>query len=138
MRNQIDSHNGSILNQVDAATDPANALIKQEIMESITKKKEDIKNLKDKLAKLRSNADDDYANFLRFAYEFIDNMGNKFFEISRENRLRCKELLFPAGFYVNSHKKVYTPEISILIRLASNKKDLPKLEKSSLVRVQGL
>ena len=43
-------------------------------------------------------------------------------------------MLFPAGFWVDADKKVYTPEISILYRLASNKKDLPDTEKSSMVQ----
>jgi hypothetical protein len=52
--------------------------------------------------------------------------------------LRCKQVIFPAGFYLDANKKVYTPEISPLYRLASNKKDLPATEKSLMVRVKGL
>ena len=50
----------------------------------------------------------------------------------------CKQILFPAGFCVSSDKKVYTPEISPIYRLARNKKDLPSAEKSLLVRVKRL
>ncbi len=39
---------------------------------------------------------------------------------------------------MDANKNVYTPEISPLIRLAANKKDLPELEKSSMVRVRRL
>lgn len=48
---------------------------------------------------------------------FIKNMGTKFLEISPENRMRCKLILFPAGFYVGANKIVYTPEISPLSHL---------------------
>jgi hypothetical protein len=39
-------------------------------------------------------------------------------------------MLFPAGFWIDTNKKVYTPETSTLIRLASTKKDLPKYESA--------
>ena len=134
VQHQIASLRTSIMMQVEAATDPTNALIKTDILESITNKKEEIASLEDKLVAMRSGADEQYDIFLKFAFNFIDNMGNRFFEISRENRLRCKQLLFPGGFYVDDNKKVYTPEISILYRLASNKKDLPNPEKSFMVQ----
>lgn len=50
----------------------------------------------------------------------------------------CKQMLFPAGIFVDQKNKVYTPGISVFYRLATNKKDLPKLEKSSMVRVKRL
>jgi hypothetical protein len=37
--------------------------------------------------------------------------------------MRCKQIVFPAGFYLDADNKVYTPEISHLIRLAAKKKD---------------
>jgi hypothetical protein len=68
----------------------------------------------------------------------VSNLGENFLSISPENRAKCKQIIFPAGFYMNTEKNVYTPEISPLIRLAANKKDLPEAEKSLLVRVRGL
>jgi hypothetical protein len=47
-------------------------------------------------------------------------------------------LLIPAGFWVDENENVYTPEISVLYRLATNKKDLPSVEKSFMVRVRRL
>lgn len=128
----------SIFEQVEAATDPSNALIKADILESIARKKEEIAKLETVLTKTKDNADEKYDQFLLFAFDFAENMGDRFFEISRDNRLRCKQLLFPAGFWLDDKKKVYTPEISVLYRLAGNKKDLPELEKSSMVRVRRL
>lgn len=66
------------------------------------------------------------------------SLATHFFELSREKQLVCKQLVFPAGFWVDENKKVYTPEISELYRLASNKKDLPETEKSLMVRVRRL
>ncbi len=51
--------------------------------------------------------------------------------------LQCKQLLIPAGFWVDENENVYTPEISVLYRLATNKKDLPEAEKSFLVAGVG-
>lgn len=138
IQRKIVSIQESISNQVEAATEPSNAAIKEDILKSISLKKESIKKLEDELDSLARLADKDRERFLRFAFGFITNTSDKFFEASKENRLRCKQLVFPGGFYWNKENKVYTPQLSSLYRLSSNKKDLPKLEKSLLVRVQGL
>lgn len=135
---KINALNLAIVNQVEAATDPSNLAIKQDILSSITKKKAEINQLEEELSKLKSTADDDKEAFLRFAIRFVDNMGGKFLELSPDNRLRCKQLLFPAGFSLDANNKVYTPEISTIYRLAVNKKDLSMTDKSHLVRVRGL
>ena len=127
--------------KVEAVTDPSNASIKDEILSLIEANKEEVSNLEDQILKLSNDADTDKEQFLRFAFYFIDNMGSQFLDervVSRENRLRCKELVFPSGFYVDKNNKVYTPEISPLIRLASNKKDTKVSNFSQLVRVTGL
>lgn len=123
---------------VEAVTDPTNISIRHEILSAISKKKDEISELEDYLEKLQASTVIDKERFLKFAFEFIDNMGGNFFGISRENRLKCKQLLFPAGFYLDAKNKVYTPEVSPIYRLISNKKDLSLAEKSLLVRVRGL
>ena len=65
-------------------------------------------------------------------------MGSRFLEIPQEDRLRCKQIMFPAGFYMSADKKVYTPEISHLITLAATKKDAEASELALMVRVSGL
>lgn len=70
---------------------------------------------------------------LEFAFSFVDGMGSNFLDpelVSQENRLRCKNLVFPAGFYLDENSKVYTPEISLLYRLATKKKDAEASEDS--------
>ncbi len=138
LRHKITNLNDQIADQVEAATDPSNAYIKSDILAAISKKKSEVAELEDQLSKAGSKADNDKERFLRFAFKFVDEMGGRFLEISPENRLRCKQIVFPAGFYLDAENRVYTPEISELIRLAGNKKDLPITEKSHLVRVQGL
>lgn len=130
----------AIINHVDAVTNPENALIRNEILAQIASKKQEISDLEEEREKIKAIADKDKDRFLGFAFAFINNIGSNFldYDLSKEHRVRCKLILFPAGFYLDSRNKVYTPEISPIYGLASNKKDLPKLEKSLLVRVQGL
>ena len=138
LKHRVDGLIEAIKTQANAAIDPSNASIKQEILSNIADKKQDLSETEEELSKMKLNADKDKERFLRFAFDFVDNMGSRFLEIPQENRLRCKQIVFPAGFYLDADNKVYTPEISYLIRLASNKKDLSETEKSLLVRVTRL
>lgn len=131
LRHQIKVLEASIEHYVEAVTDPSNAFIKQDILGSIEKKKSEIVNLETQLSKLEADKENDWEDFLRYAYDFANNTGKKFLETSRENRLMCKQLYFPAGFYVNAENKIYTPEVSELIRLSAT-------SKNQLVRVRGL
>ncbi len=135
---RIKNLNETISTQAIAAIDPSNISIKIEIMSSITDKKQEVIALENELSQLSKKADNDKETFLRFAFDFINNMSSKFLEISKENRLRCKLVVFPAGFYLDANNKVYTPEISPIYRLATNKKELPISEKSLVVRVRRL
>jgi DNA invertase Pin-like site-specific DNA recombinase len=113
---KIKTTNEAISNQALAAIDPSNALIKQEILANIAMKKQEVAALEDELSKLKFRSENDRERFLKFAFQFVENMGSRFLEISPENRLRCKQIVFPAGFYLDTKNKVYTPEVSYLIR----------------------
>ena len=123
---------------MDAATDPDNISIKQNILTSIANKKADVELLERELSSLKSNIDTDKERFLRFALGFAQNMGSEFMKIAPEHRLRCKQILFPAGFYLDENNKVYTPEISPIYGLATTKKSAEALDYSHLVRVRRL
>lgn len=140
LRHRISSLNKNIERQVEAVTNPGNEIIREELLDAIKKKKAELIELEDELVKLHTDAEDDKQRFLKFAFDFINNKSQKFLDpsLSDENRKRCKQILFPAGFRMDANKNVYTPEISPLIRLATNKKDLPETEKSFMVRVTGL
>lgn len=101
-------------------------------------KKTEIENMESDLELAHEKVDADKDRFLRFAFDFIDNMGDKFLEISPSSRMQCKQLLFPGGLYLGADKRVYTPEISILYRLTAKKKDTEVSEDSHLVRVRRL
>lgn len=135
---KIKNFNETIASEVIAAIDPSNISIKQEILSSIENRKLTVLELEGELSELLQKADSDKESFLKFAFDFIDNMGSRFLAISTENRLRCKQVVFPAGFYLDANNKVYTPDISPIYRLATKKKDTEVSQKSLLVRVQRL
>lgn len=141
IRSQIKVLKLSISEKIEAITNPEFQELKDDIMSSIERKKQEVAELNSQLARIKSGTDDDKEEFLKFAYDFVENIGSNFLDtelVSKENRLRCKNIVFPAGFYVNGDNKVYTPQISELYRLASNKKDLSITDKSHLVRVTRL
>lgn len=140
LRNKIRFIQEGIDNQVEAATDPSNTSIKEEILIAIDKKRTDVTILEDEIERINNDTKKIEERFLRFAFNFADTMGKRFLDpsLSQENRLRCKQIMFPAGFYVNTNKKVYTPEKSLLITLAAMKKDTEVSDNSHLVRVRGL
>ena len=78
------------------------------------------------------------SNFLNFAMEFIDNLGQHFFELSLEEVEVCKKILFPSGFWVDSDKNVYTPEISPLYRERATKMGPLNPENTLVVGDEGL
>ena len=75
----------------------------------------------------------EFLRVAKFGLDLVKNYDKYYLSISHENRLKCKQMLFPQDFYVKKSGKVYTQEISPLYRFASNKKDLENDSKSLLV-----
>ena len=135
---KINTLETDISNRAIAAIKPSNSSIKEEILKNIEQTKKEVSALKEELSVLNQKADADQRRFMEFALKFINNLGGGFLSLTPENVKKCKQVIFPAGFYVDNNKNVYTPEISPLYRLATNKKDLPDTEKSHMVRVRRL
>lgn len=125
-------------NKALAAIDPSNITIKNEILANIEKLRLQLEVMENELSILSKKVDSDKDRFITFSLNFLATMGNRFLSTSPENRNKCKQILFPSGFYIDSEKNVYTPEISTIIRLATSKRDTGVSQKSLLVRVQGL
>lgn len=116
-------------------------MIKDEILSEIEKNKQELVDYEKSLRDLSVTEASDKREFMEFAYDFIENMGSNFLDstvVSSENRERCKQIVFPAGFWVNEDNKVYTPEISELYRLATIEKDAEASDNSHMVRVTRL
>lgn len=136
MKSKIQTLRIIIENKVDAATDPSNVSIKEDILELIKNKRVEIEELEERISELQTQAYADKEQFLRSALNFAQKTSEAFFDpnLSQDNKLRCKQILFPAGFYVDKNKKVYTPDKSYLITLLPTKKVANATEKSQLVQ----
>ena len=86
--------------------------IKKDIKERLEKAKETIDKLKESEEDLEKTAEAKKADFMRFALEFIDNLGSNFVHLSPNNAEKCKQIIFPDGFWVDDDKNVYTHAIS--------------------------
>lgn len=87
-----------------------------EIKADIKKRLEEAREIVKKFEKLRDNLEAtvgaEKSDFMRFALEFIDNLGNNFVHLSPGNAEKCKQIIFPDGFWVDDDKNVYTRAIS--------------------------
>jgi hypothetical protein len=72
----------NIANKVDAATDPENAIIRQEILQSIQKLKNEFADNEDKIIRLHERYNSDLDEFLGFAFSFLGNKGKHFFDLT--------------------------------------------------------
>lgn len=130
----------TIEQKVESATDSDNKAIKNDILKIIEKKKAELLSLEQQLDKLTTEEETDRKEFMEFALSFIQDTGQHFLDtyITKEYRLVCKQMLFPAGIYMNQDEKVYTPEVSVFYRGEAKKKDAETSDNSHLVRVQRL
>lgn len=128
----------TISNHIDAMALPSNESIVDEIRNNVTDKKVELQTIERQVEELERTSTIDKAKFLKFALNYVDDLSTHFFELPRDKQLVCKQLVFPAGFWVDENKKVYTPEISELYRLATRKKDTEVSENSLMVRVRRL
>lgn len=72
-----------------------------------------VKKLEHKLETVSTGAEHDKDQFLKFAFEFVENMRERFFESTPENRMRCKQIVFPAGFYLDAENPRSEPTLQI-------------------------
>ena len=107
----------------------------EDIKPSIQKIKTDITLVNAEIDKLK-NGDDDFIEFMKFAIDFVDNMKDHFWDLDRDDKQRCKELLFPGEIIVARPGKVYTQELSKFLRYKATKK-APKKELDELVFLNG-
>lgn len=129
-----------VMQKVESATDPINALIKDDLMQIIEDKKTKIAALELELERLQSEEEDDKREFTRFALSFIQDTGQHFLEpyVSRDNRLRCKQMLFPDGIMLKDKEKVYTLSVSVFFRGEAIEKSAEALDNSHLVQLNRI
>lgn len=104
---------------------------KQDTFLELDKTKEEINNLESKIAE-EDKLDEDLMEFIDFALKYGEELKQDWWDLGYEDRVRCQQLLFPGGITIDSNKKVSTHNMNMIYRLAANKKDLSKVEKSLL------
>ena len=73
------------------------------------------------LKSLEESLNYDKANFMKYALSTVDHMASEFPHLTLENKRKCKELIFPDGFFVTREKRVYTRSISPFYRVIDAK-----------------
>lgn len=123
---------------VDKISSVTSQTVSQEIEKRIEVKANEISNLEGKLEDIKASSDSKKEEFMHFAFDFVDNLANHFFELTPNETKELKLLLFPDGFFVNEENKVLTTRISPFYRLRDNKKDTQSVDFDNLVRAKRL
>lgn len=128
----------NIANQVMALANPSNAFIADDIRGVIEKHKAELANNQEKIDLLSEQHESDLGEFLDFALSFLDDKGKRFFDLSVAHKNWCTQMIFTGKIYVDTNGKVYTHDISPILRYKKDPVGSAFAEKSHLVRVQGL
>ena len=123
---------------MDEILGTANQSIKETFNSYLEKTLDEIEELKSKISSAQKSLESGRSKFLAFALDYIDYMGEHFFELPLEEVEVCKKILFPSGFWVDLNKNVYTPEISPLYRERTTKMGPLNPEKCPVVGCEGL
>ena len=76
----------------------------------------------------------DFDEFIGFAFDFLEDLKAKWWDLDKDTMKMCKQILFPSGIQLLPDKKVYIPEISLVYRYTDNKK-VP--EGTDFTRLEG-
>ncbi len=123
---------------LDQIVETNDQYLKEDLSGYLEKTRDNIHKLEGKIEAAEKNLAFGRSDFMAFALEYIDNLGKHFFELPLEEVVVCKNILFPSGFWVDSDKTVYTPEISLLYRERTTKMGSLNPEKCHVVGDEGL
>ncbi len=111
--------------------------IRADVKAEIDKVKSNIEQTNNKISQLQ-DIENDLPEFVNFGLNYTDELIEDWWDLDRDERFRCQQLLFPGGIMFNSAEKVSTPQISPLYTLETNKKDLRFSRKSLMVELVGI
>lgn len=83
------------------------------------------------------NLDLESEKFVRFSIKFVENLKEKWWNLSPETRKRGEQILFNGKIYIDNDANVHTPNLSSIYRLGTNKKALSGLDNAHLVELVG-
>lgn len=132
--NNISSLKKKIDNLVDNAMSPGYATIREEIIHKIERLKEECSELELKYETYDATNLEEKERFLEFALKFANDISKNFMNLPKARLLQCKQMLFPAGFWIDENKNVYTPEVSLIYSVMIIQKDPLDGKESSMVR----
>jgi DNA invertase Pin-like site-specific DNA recombinase len=76
----------------------------------------------------------DFDEFIGYAFDILDNLKDKWWQLDKATLGVYKQMLFPAGIQLLPDKKVYIPEISLVYTFGTNKKPS---EDGDFTRLEG-
>ena len=79
----------------------------------------------------------DFVEFAEFAIDFTENLKDNWWSLNWENRVKCKQLLFPAKILVSKSKNVHTPKISSIYFLENKKNGYETVQNAEMVELSG-
>ena len=132
---KLEERKQKLLDQIVETNDQ---YLKEDLNSYLEKTRDSIHKLEGKIEAVEKNLASGRSDFLDFALEYIDNMGEHFFELPLEEVGVCKNILFPSGFWVGPDKIIYTPEISPLYRERTTKMGSLNPENCPMVGDEGL
>lgn len=92
-----------------------------EIMQAVIKIKSEIESLTNSVSDTNSN--DDFLKFVDFSLDYVEDLNSNWWDLTPDRRLRCEQLAFPDGIFLDRYKIVSTPTISPIYLFKTMKKE---------------
>lgn len=115
----------------------ANPELGDDIKDEVVKIKAEMTRI-DGLIAQDSKADEEFVEFAAYALDYTEDLRKRWWELPGEKLQECKHLIFRNKIIVQPDGNVYTPEISYIYTLETNKKDLDEVNFSNMVELEGI
>ena len=109
-----------------------NPELKDDLAQSLEEKKTQIKNVEKEISEAE-NIESDFLEFVEFSIDYIKDLKANWWDLGHDERLECKHLITKDKIFTNFSEKVYTPEISPILKLICNIKGAETAPKSQVV-----
>jgi DNA invertase Pin-like site-specific DNA recombinase len=108
-----------------------------DLTQSLEQKKLEIKEVEKEIAEAE-NIENDFIEFTEFSIGYIKNLKDNWWELEHDERVECKLLISKQEIFINFSEKVYTPELSPILRLIGTEKEAFRASDSHMVEVRGV
>ncbi len=128
---QLENDKIQVARKIALNTDPT---LETDLRDVLKETKNQIENIKTIITEAK-DVEKDMDAFVRFSMSFIEGKLSRWDELTRAERVKCKQMLFPGEIFVDFAEKVCTPQISPIIWFVSNKKEPDMVSDSHLVEL---